>query len=188
MCTTVSASINPLPSDRLRCCERYIRCQRSLAVKPLTMSGSPVSVRRVSRSQVTHVPISNCSCSMCAMTVSKLTSTCRNNSCALGGDGRCASNGAFSTGVPVDWGLSQWPVRVDCRLSYTTGQATIARSAIVACSPKFSLCYFGPKRGVKFHNEHVCMTVCPFTSQKRHVQTSQNFLYMLRTAIALTTM
>ena len=32
---TVSASINPLPSDRLRCCDRYIRCQRSLAVKPL---------------------------------------------------------------------------------------------------------------------------------------------------------
>jgi len=32
---TVSASINPLPSDRLRCCDRYIRSQRSLAVKPL---------------------------------------------------------------------------------------------------------------------------------------------------------
>jgi len=41
--------------------------------------------------------------------------------------------GAFSTDVPVDWGLSQRPARVDCRLSYTTGQATIARSAIVAC-------------------------------------------------------
>jgi len=73
----VSESINPLPSDGLRCCDRYIRCQLSLAVKPLTMSGSPShrgSVRRVSRSQVTHVPISNCSCSMCAMTVSKLMS------------------------------------------------------------------------------------------------------------------
>jgi len=33
--------INPLPSDRLRCCDRYIRCQRSLAVKLLTMYGSP---------------------------------------------------------------------------------------------------------------------------------------------------
>jgi len=32
-----------------------------------------------------------------------------------------------------DWGLSQRPVRVDCGLSYTTGQATIAQSAIVAC-------------------------------------------------------
>ena len=32
--------------------------------------------------------------------------------------------GAFSTGVPVDWGLSQRSARVDCRLSYTTGQAT----------------------------------------------------------------
>jgi len=94
----VSESINTLPSDRLGCCNRYIRCQRSLAVKPLTMSGSPShrgSVRRVSRSQVTHVPISNCSCSMCAMTVSKLMSTCRNNSCASGDDGRCASNGGF---------------------------------------------------------------------------------------------
>ena len=38
---TVSASINLLPSDRLCCCDRYIRCQRSLAVKPLTMSRSP---------------------------------------------------------------------------------------------------------------------------------------------------
>ena len=137
--TMVSASINPLPSDRLRCCDQYIRRQRSLAVKPLTMSGSPSqrgSVRRVSRSQVTHVPISNCSCSMCAMTVSKLMSTCGNNSCASGSDGRCASNGAFSTDVPVDWGLSQRPAHVDCGLSYTTGQATIARSAIVACYPK----------------------------------------------------
>ena len=128
--------INPLPSDRLRCCDRYIRCQRSLAVKPLTISVSPShrgSVRRVSRSQVTHVPISNCSCSMCAMTVSKLMSTCGNNSCASGGDGRCASNGAFSTGVPVDWALSQRPARVDCGLSYSTGQATIALRLIVAC-------------------------------------------------------
>ena len=55
-------------------------------------------MRRVSRSQVTHVPISNCSCSMCAMTVSKLMSTCGNYSCASGGDGRCASNGGFLNG------------------------------------------------------------------------------------------
>jgi len=101
VCAMVSESINPLPSDRLRCCDRYIRCQRSLAVKSLTMSGSPShrrSVRRVSRSQVTHVPISNCSCSMCAMTVSKLMSTCGNYSCASGGDGRCASNEGFLNG------------------------------------------------------------------------------------------
>ena len=98
---TVSASINPLPSNRLRCCDRYIRCQQSLAVKPLTMSGSPShrgSVHRVSRSQVTHVLISNCSCSMCAMTVSKLMSTCGNYSCASGGDDHCASNGGFLNG------------------------------------------------------------------------------------------
>jgi len=63
VCAAVSASINPLlSSDRLRCCDRYTRCQRSLAVKPLNsrlaMSGSPShrqSVRRVSRYQFTHV-------------------------------------------------------------------------------------------------------------------------------------
>ena len=44
--------------------------------------------------------------------------------------------GAFSTGVPVDWGLSQRPARVDWGLSYTTGQATIPRSMIVACDPE----------------------------------------------------
>ena len=36
VCDTVSASINPLPSDRLCCCDRYIRCHRLLAVKPLS--------------------------------------------------------------------------------------------------------------------------------------------------------
>jgi len=41
--------------------------------------------------------------------------------------------GAFSTGVPVDWALSQRPARVDCGLSYSTGQATIALRLIVAC-------------------------------------------------------
>jgi len=40
--------------------------------------------------------------------------------------------GAFSMGVRIDGGLSQRPVRVDCRLSYTTVQATIAPSSIVA--------------------------------------------------------
>ena len=48
--------------------------------------------------------------------------------------------GAFSTGVPVDWGLSQRPARVDCRLSYTTGQAIVARSATVACYIYTSYC------------------------------------------------
>ena len=33
-------------------------------------------------------------------------------------------------GVRVNWGLSQQPARVDCGLSYTTVQATIA---LVAC-------------------------------------------------------
>jgi len=42
--------------------------------------------------------------------------------------------GAFSTGVTVDWGLSERPARVDCGLSYTTGQATVAQSVIVACT------------------------------------------------------
>ena len=35
VCATISASINPLPSDRLRFCDWYIPCQGSLAVKPL---------------------------------------------------------------------------------------------------------------------------------------------------------
>jgi len=34
--------------------------------------------------------------------------------------------GTFSMGVRVNWGLSQQPARVDCGLSYTTVQATIA--------------------------------------------------------------
>jgi len=122
---TVSASINPLPSDRLRCCDPYIRCQRSLAVKPLTMSGSPShrgSVRRVSRSQVTHVPISNCSC-WCARW--QLANWCR---LAETTAARRAAKGRARR-----LGLSQRPARVDCGLAYTTGQATIARSAIVAC-------------------------------------------------------
>jgi len=63
VCATVSASINPLPSDRVRCCDWYIRCQWSLAVRLLfnslpVMSGCPShrgSVRRVSRYQLTHV-------------------------------------------------------------------------------------------------------------------------------------
>ena len=47
----------------------------------------------------------------------------------LGATGGAAyPTGAFSTGVRVDWGLSQRPAHVDCRLSYTTVQATIARS------------------------------------------------------------
>jgi len=50
--------------------------------------------------------------------------------------------GAFPTGVPVDWGLSQRPARVDCGLSYTTGQATIALRAIVACNFKVNITHW----------------------------------------------
>jgi len=39
--------------------------------------------------------------------------------------------GSFSTGVRVDWGLSQRPVRVDGGRSHTTGQATIAQSGLL---------------------------------------------------------
>jgi len=119
VCAMVSESINPLPSDRLRCYDRYIRCQRSLAVKPLMMSGSPShrgSVRRVSRSQVTHVPISNCSCSMCAMTVSKLMSTWETTAARRVATAAARPMGAFSMGVPINWGLSQQPARIDCGL------------------------------------------------------------------------
>ena len=52
---------------------------------------------------------------------------------AMGGDDRCASTGGFLNGRARRLGPFSTPARVDCRLSYTTGQATIARSAIVAC-------------------------------------------------------
>jgi len=63
VCATLSASINPLPSDRLRCCDR-----RSLAVKPLNSRPATYS------EQVSVYPctISDCSCWACAMTASKL--------------------------------------------------------------------------------------------------------------------
>ena len=136
VCATVSASINPLPSDRLRCCDRYIRCQRSLAVKLLMMSGSP-SHRGVciewAGLRLTMYQYQTAA-ARCARW--QLANWCR---CAETTAARWATTaparpmGAFSMGVPVDWGLSQRPARVDCGLSYTTGQATIAQSAIVAC-------------------------------------------------------
>jgi len=49
VCATVSASINPLPSVRLRCCDRYIRCQRLLAVKPLNSRPAKQAVRPIGR-------------------------------------------------------------------------------------------------------------------------------------------
>jgi len=67
VCATVSASINPLARDRLRCCDRYIPCQRSLAVEPLNsrpaMSGSPSrrrSVRRVNNKPQSRLAIVPC--------------------------------------------------------------------------------------------------------------------------------
>jgi len=82
-----------LPSDRLRCCDRYIWCQRSLAVKPLNSrdadrpshrpllmamwntAGQPASQRSgTGNEQVSVYPctISDCSCWAWAMAVSKL--------------------------------------------------------------------------------------------------------------------
>jgi len=49
----------------------------------------------------------------------------------LGAMGGARPMGPFSMGMRVDWGLSERPVRVDCGLSYTTIQATIALCAIV---------------------------------------------------------
>jgi len=46
---------------------------------------------------------------------------------AAGCNGRCTSNGGFLSG------RHQWPVCVNCGLSYTTVQATITQSAIVVC-------------------------------------------------------
>ena len=54
----------------------------------------------------------------------------------------CPSTGAFLNG----------------RCASTAGFRTL--QVKLGLFPKFSCCYFGPKRGVKFHNEHVCMTVC----------------------------
>jgi len=59
---------------------------------------------------------------MCAMTVIKLQLRVGRATAAA------RPMGAFSTGVPVDWGLSQRPARVDCGLSYTTGQVTSSSS------------------------------------------------------------
>jgi len=57
--------------------------------------------------------------------------------------GRCTPRSWAQRAVRVQWELSQWglsqrPVRVDCGLSYTTVQVTIAQSAIVACTFKKS--------------------------------------------------
>jgi len=49
VCAMVSESINPLPSDRLRCYDRYIRCQRSLAVKLLNGRPAMQTVRPIGR-------------------------------------------------------------------------------------------------------------------------------------------
>ena len=47
---------------------------------------------------------------------------------------RCTPRSWAQRAVRVQWGLSQRPVRVPCRLSYTTVQATIALCAIVDCA------------------------------------------------------
>jgi len=52
----------------------------------------------------------------------------------LGATGGVRPVGVFSTGVRVDWGLSQRQVRIDCGLLYTTGQGTIMQGATMACN------------------------------------------------------
>jgi len=59
----------------------------------------------------------------------------------LGAMGGARPMGAFSTVVRVDWGLSQRQVCVDCGLSYTTVQATIVQSTIVACNHKICMSF-----------------------------------------------
>jgi len=45
--------------------------------------------------------------------------------------------------------------------------------------------YFDPGMCAKYCDERVCLSVCPFASlEKPHVQTSQNFLYLLYVAVA----
>jgi len=96
--------INPLPSDRLRCCDRYIRCQRSLAVKPLTMSGSPspcVEWAGLRLPMYRH----QTAAARCARWQQIDVDARKQQLCVGRPSGRCASNGAFSTGVKRDCGL-----------------------------------------------------------------------------------
>jgi len=53
----------------------------------------------------------------------------------LGATAAARPVGAFSTGVPVDWVLSQRPACVDCGFSYTTGQTTIAHCGLFSIIP-----------------------------------------------------
>jgi len=65
---------SPLPSDRLRSCDRCIRCQWSLVVKPLNSTrdlGLPVIEQGISF----RCAITDC-CWVCPMTVNKLTYAC----------------------------------------------------------------------------------------------------------------
>jgi len=39
-------------------------------------------------------------------------------------------------------------------------------------------------RDAKYYDEHGCLSVCPLASQKQHVPTSQNFLYVISGAVA----
>jgi len=122
VCATVSASINPLPSDRLRCCDRYIRCQRSLAVKPLNSRPAARGLR--------------------------VATQYGGKWAWLAGRGYCTASSWAQRAVRFHWGLSMrrpWLRRpggraLDCGLWLAcaallrlTPQATIARSAIVTC-------------------------------------------------------
>ena len=107
VCATVSASINPLPSDRLRCCDRCIRCQRSLAVKPLNSRPAMYIALQLLA---------------CAMTVSKLMyAWCQLTQWDFPD---CNGPGVLECGL---WLACAALLRL-------TPQATIAQSAIVACN------------------------------------------------------
>jgi len=115
---TFSASINPLPSDRLRCCDRYIRCQRSLAVKPLTMSWSPtlrLTGEVCVESAGLRLPMYRYQTAAARCARWQLSNWCRRAETTAARRAATAAARpmtAFSTGVPVD-----------CWLSYTTGHA-----------------------------------------------------------------
>ena len=101
---------------RLRCCDRYIQCQRSLAVKPLTSRPVMQTVRPIGRPSANRA-------GQPASAVALATTV---------GSGR-----GWLGAVVARQAAGQRAVRVDCGLSYTTVQATIVRSAIVACLYKF---------------------------------------------------
>ena len=89
------------------------------------------------------------------------------------------------------WGLSGPVKSISESLLYHSMHGTTCHSAFRQNSLTTSLYYFARDRGVKYCDQRVCTSVClsvclsASISQKPHVQTSRNFLYMLRATMSL---